>query len=128
MQRDLRPAMTVSGHPGRDPRAEDGHYYVHLAINGQKIIFLADTGASGIVLSPADARSLGIDPEGPDLSRQRQHRQRRGAHGTGHPAAYRAGPFKDENLQALSTRLPWTVPCSAWITSAASTSRSLRAS
>jgi aspartyl protease family protein len=46
------------------PRAEDGHYYLTLQINGTAIHFLADTGATNMVLSQADARRIGIDPEG----------------------------------------------------------------
>ncbi len=46
------------------PRAADGHYYVQLDIGGQAVLFLADTGATNVVLSPADARRLGIDPAG----------------------------------------------------------------
>lgn len=45
------------------PRASDGHYYVTLDINGTPIRFLADTGASNMVLTQADAMALGIDPE-----------------------------------------------------------------
>ena len=58
----LRPAMTVMGDQVEIPRAEDGHYYVTLRVNGQNLMFLADTGATTIVLSPDDARRLGIDP------------------------------------------------------------------
>lgn len=45
------------------PRAEDGHYYLTLEINGTPIQFLADTGATNMVLSDRDARRIGIDPE-----------------------------------------------------------------
>ncbi len=45
------------------PRAEDGHYYLTLTIDGTEIEFLADTGASSVVLSDSDARKLGIDPD-----------------------------------------------------------------
>lgn len=45
------------------PRAEDGHYYLTLTIDGVEVEFLADTGASNVVLSDSDARRLGIDPE-----------------------------------------------------------------
>lgn len=58
----LRPAMTVQGQKIEIPRAEDGHYYISLLVNGQSLMFLADTGATSIVLSPDDARRLGIDP------------------------------------------------------------------
>lgn len=42
------------------PRAPDGHYYMTLDINGSKVEFLIDTGASEIVLTPADARRAGV--------------------------------------------------------------------
>ena len=43
--------------------AEDGHYYLTGTIQGEKVIFLVDTGASGIVLNHRDARKIGIDVE-----------------------------------------------------------------
>jgi aspartyl protease family protein len=46
------------------PRAGDGHYYLTLRIDGVEVEFLADTGASTVVLSDSDARRLGIDPDG----------------------------------------------------------------
>ena len=45
------------------PRAPDGHYYATLTINGTDVQFMADTGASTMVLSQDDARRLGIDPD-----------------------------------------------------------------
>lgn len=45
------------------PRAPDGHYYVTVEINGEPVEFMADTGASNMVLSQDTARRLGIDPE-----------------------------------------------------------------
>ena len=44
------------------PRAPDGHYYLTLQVNGRSVQFMADTGASNVVLSKSDAESLGIDP------------------------------------------------------------------
>ena len=43
------------------PRAEDGHYYLQLAINGTPLTLMVDTGASGLVLSLDDAARLGIE-------------------------------------------------------------------
>jgi aspartyl protease family protein len=40
---------------------ENGGFYVIGKVNGQTVRFLADTGASDIVLSPADAERLGVD-------------------------------------------------------------------
>jgi len=42
--------------------SEDGHFYVMGQVNGAPVRFVVDTGASGIVLSPADAQRAGIDP------------------------------------------------------------------
>ena len=41
--------------------SEGGNYLVYGTINGIRIRFLIDTGASDIVLSPSDARRVGID-------------------------------------------------------------------
>lgn len=42
-------------------QAQDGNYYVNGQVNGQPVIFLVDTGASDVVLSPADAARLGVN-------------------------------------------------------------------
>lgn len=39
----------------------DGHFRVEATVDGKPVRFLVDTGASDIVLSPADARRLGFD-------------------------------------------------------------------
>jgi len=43
--------------------ASDGHFYMDLTVDGAPIRFLVDTGSSDIVLSPADARRAGFDPD-----------------------------------------------------------------
>jgi len=40
---------------------EDGGFFIMGKVNGQVVRFLVDTGASETVLSPADARRLGVD-------------------------------------------------------------------
>ena len=47
----------------RFPAGLDGHFRVEAQVDGTPVRFLVDTGASGIVLSPADARRIGFDPE-----------------------------------------------------------------
>lgn len=42
------------------PVSSDGHFHIRAEVNGIPITFLADTGASHIVLSPGDAEKLGI--------------------------------------------------------------------
>lgn len=39
----------------------DGHFIVEAEVDGTRLRFLVDTGATGVVLSPADARRLGFD-------------------------------------------------------------------
>ena len=62
IRRDIMPIQTVAT-DGEIivPRAEDGHYYLTLTINGTPIPFMVDTGASGMVLTLDDAERLGID-------------------------------------------------------------------
>jgi len=46
-----------------------GHFHVDAQVNGQAVRFLVDTGASDIVLSPDDARRVGLDPSGLSYTR-----------------------------------------------------------
>jgi aspartyl protease family protein len=41
--------------------ANDGHFYINILVNGKKIRFMVDTGASDIVLNYSDAQKLGIN-------------------------------------------------------------------
>ncbi|MBO9401571.1 TIGR02281 family clan AA aspartic protease [Shimia sp. R9_3] len=61
----VRPMQTVLDDGSRIeiPRSNDGHYYATLRLNGANIDFVVDTGASEIVLSKADARRAGLDPD-----------------------------------------------------------------
>jgi aspartyl protease family protein len=43
------------------PRAADGHYYLTAEIDGERVRFLVDTGATDIVLTRRDAERVGID-------------------------------------------------------------------
>jgi aspartyl protease family protein len=43
--------------------SQGGHFYIKGAVNGAPVRFMVDTGASDIVLSPADATRAGFDPE-----------------------------------------------------------------
>jgi aspartyl protease family protein len=42
-------------------RTDDGHFHIDAEANGASVRFLVDTGASGTVLTMADARRAGID-------------------------------------------------------------------
>lgn len=62
IRHDIKPLQSVSDTTVEVPRSADGHYYLTLTIDGQPIEFMVDTGASNVVLTQKDARSLGIDP------------------------------------------------------------------
>jgi aspartyl protease family protein len=53
--------VAVSAHELVVPQAQDGSYMVVGKVNGQRVAFTVDTGASETVLSPADARRAGLD-------------------------------------------------------------------
>lgn len=63
IRQDIMPIQSVSGGTVEVPRAEDGHYYLTLRIDGIAVPFMVDTGASGMVLAARDAERLGIDTE-----------------------------------------------------------------
>ena len=85
------------------PRAEDGHYYLTLMINGTAVPFMVDTGASGMVLAGTDATRLGIDPES-----LRYLGEASTANGVVRTARVtlplvELGPFRNESFQAFVT-------------------------
>ena len=67
----LIPGAAVSLDPGSLvlTTGRDGHFHVMGIVNGTKVTFLVDTGASDIVLSPRDAARVGIDRGSLDFSR-----------------------------------------------------------
>jgi len=60
---ELNPAKPVVRHANEVVlrRANDGHFYADLKVNGSDMRMLADTGASVIALTVDDAESAGID-------------------------------------------------------------------
>ncbi|MCC6482567.1 MAG: TIGR02281 family clan AA aspartic protease [Sphingomonadaceae bacterium] len=58
----LGPPLTPQGSEVR--RAADGLFYVMAIVNGTPVKFLVDTGATMVVLTPDDARRVGVSPDG----------------------------------------------------------------
>ena len=56
----LRPVSAPAPNENVYRRARDGHFYVDADVNGARIRFLVDTGATYVALSPEDARSAGL--------------------------------------------------------------------
>lgn len=46
------------------PKAGDGHFWANAVVNQKAVRFLVDTGATVVVLTPADAQRLGFDAQG----------------------------------------------------------------
>lgn len=59
-QAEERAAMVVSGPWTTLTRQSNGHFFAKALVNGQSVDFLIDTGASGVALTEADARRIGI--------------------------------------------------------------------
>jgi aspartyl protease family protein len=73
--------------------SQDEHFYVNLEINGRKILFMVDTGASDMVINQNDARRIGID-----LSRLKFNRAYQTANGTSYGASVRLKEVKFGDL------------------------------
>ncbi len=52
--------QVIDAHTISYPMSRDGHFWVEATANGTRLRFLVDTGASGIVLTKADATRLGF--------------------------------------------------------------------
>lgn len=59
----VNPSQTVFDAEGRIelPRERDGHFYLEAELNGTKVNFVIDTGATDVVLTRRDARRIGIE-------------------------------------------------------------------
>jgi len=62
-----RPGGEIAFRAGRN-----GHFHLEATVNGVPVLFLLDTGASDVVLSPQDAARLGYETSGLRYSRQYQ--------------------------------------------------------
>lgn len=101
IRQDLRPMAQIGeGGEIRIPRAEDGHYYMTVEIGGQPVAMMADTGATRIVLTEADARRLGFDPA--RLVWQGEARTANGVVRTAHVTLpdLSFGPYRDTSVSA----------------------------
>ncbi|PTE15004.1 retropepsin-like aspartic protease family protein [Pseudogemmobacter blasticus] len=104
IRQDVLPRqMVTEGGTVELPRALDGHYYAQVDINGTGVLFLADTGASNMVLSRRDADRLGIKTESLVFAGQAST-----ANGTVRTARVTLpevvlGPFRDSDFAAYVT-------------------------
>jgi len=87
-------------------QSSDGGFYVMGKVNGQPVRFLVDTGASQTVLSPADARRLGVDLDTLSFDQLSET-----ANGVGRSAPYvldslEIGPARLEHTPVLVNQTP----------------------
>jgi aspartyl protease family protein len=111
LRSELVPGSAVSSAPREMvfSQGPGGHFLVRAEVNGVPVVFLADTGASGIVLSPGDARRLGVDLERLDFDRAAET-----ANGIGRSAGWRAnvlavGELRLEDVQMEINQAPMSV-------------------
>lgn len=52
----------AAGEAASIAKAADGHFWAEADVDGRRVRFLVDTGASAVALTPEDARRLGLDP------------------------------------------------------------------
>ena len=111
LRSELMPGEAAPGAPREMSfsQVEGGHFLVRAQVNGQPVEFLADTGASGIVLSPADARRLGVAVDGLDYDRVAET-----ANGVGRSATWRAdslvvGALRLEGVDMEVNQAPMSV-------------------
>jgi aspartyl protease family protein len=93
-----------AGHSVRLRRRPDGHFVVRAQVNGTSVPMLIDTGATTIVLRPADARQAGLDVDRLSYSVPVQT-----ANGMAYAAAVRlrqvtVGPIVIDGVDALVAR------------------------
>jgi len=88
------------------PQGEDGHYVVDGLVNGQRVRFMVDTGATETVLSPADAQRIGVPVDTLNYGYETET-----ANGKGYSAAYDAtrleiGSIKLEGFRVMVNKAP----------------------
>ena len=88
------------------PQDDQGAFIVIGELNGQRIRFMVDTGATETVLSPDDARRAGVD-----IGKLNFDYEAETANGTGYGAAYTAdrlevGPIALDNFRMAINKAP----------------------
>ena len=88
------------------PQDENGAFVIIGRVNGQRVRFLVDTGATDTVLSPDDAQRVGVD-----MARLRYDQEAETANGVGHGAAWTAGslevgPIRMANVKIAVNQAP----------------------
>lgn len=105
---NLFPGRSFDKKPGmmNFPISSDGHFYIQAQVNGMAVRFLADTGASDIVLTPDAAKRLGFDPEQLSFDRIYQTANGMGRGASIQLAEMKIGELRLENVRASVNESP----------------------
>ncbi len=105
---NLLPGRSFEKKPGmmNFPISPDGHFYIQATVNGVALRFLADTGASDIVLTPDAAERLGFDPEKLSFDRIYQTANGMGRGASVQLAEMKIGELRLENIRASVNESP----------------------
>jgi aspartyl protease family protein len=101
--------VQVGEHEIAIPRDESGAYLVVGLVNGQRVRFMVDTGATDIVLSPDDARRAGVEVDALRFDRQAET-----ANGPGYGAVHRIqqleiGPVRLMDVEVTVNQAPMSI-------------------
>jgi aspartyl protease family protein len=61
-------ASAAAAQPASISKASDGHFWAEAVVNGERVRFLVDTGATAVALTAADAERLGFSPKDLDFT------------------------------------------------------------
>ncbi|HEY3694682.1 TIGR02281 family clan AA aspartic protease [Phenylobacterium sp.] len=66
----MAPAPAAAEQAASISKASDGHYWAEADVNGARVRFLVDTGATAVALTALDAQRLGFAPKDLDYTYQ----------------------------------------------------------
>ncbi|HTW36296.1 MAG TPA: TIGR02281 family clan AA aspartic protease [Rhizomicrobium sp.] len=99
-------AVATGPHEMTLTAGEDGGFYVDGEVNGAPAHFMIDTGATDIVLSPADAQRAGIDIAALDYSRPSQTANGAGWGAPAHVARLVVGGIELDDVPVTVNKAP----------------------
>lgn len=105
IRRNTIPQQTVVAENAIElPRANDGHFYAVMQVNGESVRFMVDTGATQLVLTQEDAERVGLNPA--DLPYLGRSETANGVIRTAYSSVdtIRFGPFYDTDVDVSITR------------------------
>ena len=98
--------VTSGSHELVVTQSDDGGFFVMCQVNGQPVRFLVDTGASDTVLSPADARRIGIDTAGLTYDQRAETANGEGLGARITADSLAVGPIRHANVPVLVNQQP----------------------